>query len=36
MVGKEESVIQTTLGTLPTMAPEVLTKQPYGIKVFRK
>lgn len=30
----EEQVRQTTLGTITTMAPEVLEKAPYGVKVL--
>lgn len=27
---------QTTLGTITTMAPEVLQRKPYGVKVSRR
>jgi serine/threonine protein kinase len=33
MEGGREEVKQTTLGSIPTMAPEVLARQPYGVKV---
>ena len=29
----EEEVNRTTLGTITTMAPEVMKKEPYGLKV---
>lgn len=33
MEGEGDEVKQTSLGSLPTMAPEVLARQPYGVKV---
>jgi hypothetical protein len=30
----EEEIKQTTLGTITTMAPEVMKKESYGLKVI--